>query len=126
VSKKGHDNLIPLSERTKEEQREIQRKGGIASGKARRKKANIRKSVQAILEIELEEGVQKETLVEYGIKPTMANLIAFRVAQRAASTGDYKAQESMYKILEEGKSGATAEKIVIVDDIREKDDQDEQ
>ena len=31
-------NLIPQSERTKDEQREIARMGGIASGKARREK----------------------------------------------------------------------------------------
>lgn len=34
----SHENLIPLNERTKEEQRKIQKKGGVASGKARRKK----------------------------------------------------------------------------------------
>lgn len=38
-------NLIPQSERTKDEQREIARKGGIASGKARREQ----KTIQAIL-----------------------------------------------------------------------------
>ena len=32
------DNLIPQNERTKKEQSEIARKGGIASGKARREK----------------------------------------------------------------------------------------
>lgn len=31
----GHENLIPLNRRTKEEQREIVTKGGIASGKVR-------------------------------------------------------------------------------------------
>ena len=38
VANDGIENLIPQSERTKEEQREIARLGGIASGKARKEK----------------------------------------------------------------------------------------
>ena len=39
----GTENLIPVTERTKKEAREISRKGGIASGKARRGKADLKK-----------------------------------------------------------------------------------
>ena len=39
----ANENLIPFNERTEEEQRKIQRKGGIASGKARREKADLKK-----------------------------------------------------------------------------------
>lgn len=46
----NEENLIPLSERTKSEQREIARQGGISSGKSRRKKADMRKAVQDILD----------------------------------------------------------------------------
>ena len=46
----GEENLIPQSERTKEEQREIARQGGIASGKARREKADLRRQAQLWLE----------------------------------------------------------------------------
>ena len=44
------ENLKPFSERTESEKREITRKGGIASGKARRKKADIKKALQSILD----------------------------------------------------------------------------
>lgn len=44
------DNLIPNSERSPEELREMTRKGGIASGKARREKADMRRLMQAALE----------------------------------------------------------------------------
>ena len=47
------NNLIPLNERTKEEQREIARKGGIASGKARRKKKLLRQILDEIGESRL-------------------------------------------------------------------------
>ena len=46
----GHDNLIPLNERTKEEQREIARQGGIASGKVRQEKATMKKVLMQMLE----------------------------------------------------------------------------
>lgn len=45
----GHENLIPQNMRTKEEQRAIATKGGIASGEARRAKRDFRESMLAAL-----------------------------------------------------------------------------
>lgn len=45
----GIDNLVPMSERSKEEARVNGKKGGIASGKARRRKADLRQMAQDIL-----------------------------------------------------------------------------
>lgn len=47
---KGRENLIPFHERTEEEQREIRRMGGVASGEARRKKADMKKLLELALE----------------------------------------------------------------------------
>lgn len=44
----GTENLIPQSRRTKEEQREIARKGGKASGEARRKKRQMKDILENI------------------------------------------------------------------------------
>ena len=49
------NNLIPQNKRTKDEQREIARKGGIASGKARREK----KTIQKLLSDYLNEDISK-------------------------------------------------------------------
>lgn len=49
----GHENLIPMNQRTKEQQREIATKGGIASGEARREKKQINEIVRAVLEQQL-------------------------------------------------------------------------
>ena len=46
----NEENLIPLSERTKDEQREIARQGGIASGEARRKKATMISTLEQLLD----------------------------------------------------------------------------
>ena len=50
------ENLIPMNERTKEEQRKIARQGGIASGKARKQKADMRKRLQEIVGMALRDG----------------------------------------------------------------------
>jgi hypothetical protein len=46
----GLDNLIPMSERSKEEVREIARKGGINSGIARREKATMKRTLEKLLD----------------------------------------------------------------------------
>lgn len=48
----NEQNLIPNSERSPNELREQGRKGGIASGKARREKADLRRMLQVWLESE--------------------------------------------------------------------------
>lgn len=44
----NEDNLIPNSERTPEELREIARKGGIASGEARRRKRDMKRTLEML------------------------------------------------------------------------------
>lgn len=44
----NHSNLIPNTERTPEELREMGRKGGIASGKARRRKKQLKEVVEIL------------------------------------------------------------------------------
>ena len=46
----GQENLIPMSERSKEEVRELGKKGGIASGETRREKATMKKTLEMLLE----------------------------------------------------------------------------
>lgn len=47
----NEDNLIPNYERSPEELREMGRKGGIASGKARRKKRDLQKMAKLWMEV---------------------------------------------------------------------------
>jgi len=46
-------DLIPVTERTKEEAKRISRKGGIASGKARRRKRDLKEALKALLDTEV-------------------------------------------------------------------------
>lgn len=45
----AQEDLIPMSKRTKEEQKKIAIKGGIASGKARRRKRNMKDAIDMLL-----------------------------------------------------------------------------
>lgn len=50
ANSKGYaNNLIPLNERTKDEQKEITTMGGLASGESRRRNASIKNSLKRIL-----------------------------------------------------------------------------
>lgn len=49
--REARKNLIPNSERSPEELREMGRKGGIASGKARRRKKKVLRDVKLWLEV---------------------------------------------------------------------------
>ena len=48
----NENNLKPLNKRTKSEQREIAKKGGIKSGEIRRKRKTLREELIALLETE--------------------------------------------------------------------------
>lgn len=47
----GHENLIPMNQRTEDEQRKIAQMGGKASGAVRKKRADMKKEARALLDI---------------------------------------------------------------------------
>lgn len=48
-------NLIPVTKRSKAEAREISKKGGVASGQARREKRDFREAMKALLDLPAED-----------------------------------------------------------------------
>ena len=67
MANKGQDNLIPFTERTEEEQREIARQGGIASGKARREKATMKATLEMLLDEKNAKGKTYRELATLGL-----------------------------------------------------------
>ncbi len=61
------DNLISLADRTTEEQREIAKKGGIASVRSRRKKKLMREQLELLLSLPLKNEKVQQKLTELGI-----------------------------------------------------------
>lgn len=78
------ENLIPFDERTEEEQRNIAKKGGVASGKARREKRDLKRALELLLE--------REYTDKKGGTKNGAELLAFKQFEKALS-GDTKAFE---------------------------------
>jgi hypothetical protein len=94
-------NLVSLSERTTSEQREIAKKGGKASGEARRKKANLKKTIETLLTLELPESTLKDQLEEMGIDPTIEQGLVMRVLLTAIQDGNYKALEAIARLIQQ-------------------------
>ena len=92
------ENLIPLDKRTKTEQTEITRKGGIASGKARREKRDRHKRIQELFALTVKDPKLKANLQNMGIDVTDADLETAadaRVMVELLRKGDYKAWQAM-------------------------------
>lgn len=71
------DNLIPMSERTKDEVRQIATMGGIASGKARKEKATMKKTLEMMLDIvpNIKENKEQKTFRELSTEGLMIGAV---------------------------------------------------
>ncbi|MDK2966491.1 hypothetical protein [Lacrimispora sp.] len=92
----GHENLIPLNQRTKVEQRKITSKGGKASGEARRKKADFRKTLNALLTAEIDSPEWSPLLQSLGLDNTLESAVNAAMIKEALS-GNVKAYEAIAK-----------------------------
>ena len=67
MAHKGQENLIPFNERTEEEQREIARKAGIASGEARREIGQMRRTLEKMLSKSNSKGMTYDDNIALGL-----------------------------------------------------------
>lgn len=72
----GLENLKPFNELTEDEQRELSRKGGIASGEARRKRKTLREELLLLLE---QDNFQEKISLALLQKATSGDTKAFEV-----------------------------------------------
>ena len=91
----GTNNLIPNSQRTPEELREMTRKGGIKSGEARRRKRDTKATAKMVLELIPNLPPQTQaSLAKMGLdpetKPDVRLLAMLQLAQKAMN-GDFNA-----------------------------------
>ena len=105
------ENLIPNSQRTPEELREITRKGGIASGKARREKKTLKQIGDMIGSLDIKSPKNRAILKDAGIEDEdMINDVGmlFRLNLKAQS-GDAKSIELLAKLRGQLKEQVSAE-----------------
>ncbi len=81
----NEENLIPVTKRTKSEAREISKKGGQASGAARRKKKSMKQVANYLLSLPVVEELQEE-MIQSGIaidETDNQTALVFSMMQRA-------------------------------------------
>ena len=83
VTKKQMQNLKPIKERTSSELREMTRKGGIASGKARQEKKTMRQLAEICLGAKLTKPEIEAKLKEAGLPATYGGQMLFNAVQMA-------------------------------------------
>ena len=93
-------NLVPQTERSPSEAREMGRKGGIASGAARRRKKSMKQKMQLLLSLPAAGNDQAE-LAAMGVEPgDMDNeMVLIKALFLAAAEGDTKAFDRIQDVL---------------------------
>lgn len=99
----NEENLIPLDERTKSEQREIARQGGIASGKARRRKRSMKEAADLYLSLPVSDKRRWNKIARKYVDPEdIDNQMAMIVGlTEAATAGDASAARAVLQLLGE-------------------------
>ena len=102
------EDLIPFSERSEAEAKELGRQGGIASGKARREQKTMREWAKIFGAIPVKVKAQDGTEVE---STTLGSIVA--VQMQKATKGDTKAAKFVSDLLGETKDAASALTLVV-------------
>ncbi len=96
-------NLIPFNERTEDEQRKIARQGGIASGKARRRKRSMKEAADYYLSLPETDRRRVNALLRDEVEPEDVDnqmSVVMGMAE-AAKRGDARAAGVLLKMLGE-------------------------
>ena len=128
------ENLMPIEEvnskRSREEHSEDSRKGGIASGEARRRKRTMREAAELFLSLPVKDDELKERMEALGVDgDDVDNQMAVIVGlTMKATSGDSKAAKVLAELLGEGQrqlevSGINGTPLMAMDMSTLSDDQ---
>ena len=90
----NNENLIPFNKRTVSEQRKIQSAGGKASGEARRRKSDFRKTLNMLLTAEIDSEEWKPVLEALGVECTLESALNMAMIKEGLA-GNVKAYEAV-------------------------------
>lgn len=112
----NEQNIIPNSERTPEERREIAAAGGRASGVSRRRKKSLREAAELYLSLPVSDKRAWNKLARDGVEPEdvdnqMAIIAGLTIK---AAKGDAKAAKLLFELVGD-KSGEDDEVKVVID-----------
>lgn len=111
-------NLIPNSERTPEELREITSKGGKASGAARRRKRSLKEAADLYLSLPVADRRRWNKVARRGVDPSdVDNQMAMIIGLvEAATMGDARAGRLVVDMIGED-TKMESEGVQIIDDL---------
>lgn len=114
----NEQNLIPMDQRSQSEVRELGRKGGKASGAARRRRRSLREAADLYLSLPVSDRRQKNKAVRRGVGPEdVDNQMAMIIGLvEAATGGDARAARVIVDLLGDA-AGSNSEGVQIVDDV---------
>ena len=99
-------NLVPFTERTESEQREIRQAGGRKSGETRRRKKALKSLMNDLLSSDIvNDDIYNSTVdMGFGADPTYGAAVVAAMVRQAA-LGDTKAFNAIVDLIGEGSSG---------------------
>ena len=99
----NEENLIPFDQRSKEEARELGRKGGIASGMSRRRKRSLKEAADLYLSLPVSDQRRWNKIARKGVEPEdVDNQMAIIIGlSEAAAAGDARAAKVVLDLLGE-------------------------
>ncbi len=126
----NEQNLIPFNKRSEEEHREYSSRGGKKSGEARRQKKKMKETINMLLALEMPDSEAKEQLRGLGMEDEDLNVQTQILMQQIlkAMKGNLASAEFVRSVSDETgaiKTDASdADRIVIVDDLDDLNDED--
>lgn len=116
----NENNLIPNNERSPNEVRENGRKGGIASGKARREKKTIQKILADLLDSEIKDSPQFAKLAsKMGVESdkSVKDIFTMVCLLNSVKSGNLGDLERLSKLLGEDKQNENADVLAKLDKV---------
>ena len=110
-------NIIPNSERTPEERREIAAAGGRASGVSRRRKKSLREAAELYLSLPVSDKRAWNKLARDGVEPEDADNQMAIIAGLTikAAKGDAKAAKLLFDLI--GDQGGDGDEVKVIIDV---------
>lgn len=116
MSNAGHDNLIPMDQRSEDEAREMGRQGGVASGEARRRKKHGKELLRSLLEMKEKDPRLLKTAEAAGIPvddATLEVIMHLRQIEKAKLKADTEAYKAVMKTAGYDLEGVIPETVTI-------------
>lgn len=113
-------NLIPMDQRSESEARECGRKGGVASGVARRRKRALREAADLYLSMPVRDGRKRNALLRDGIDPDDVDnqMAVIAGLTKMAQAGDAHAAKVLFGLVDDGTAGDASSKNNLLEAIQ--------